>query len=87
MTVVIAVCLGLLVISALLCTARLVRPGVLADRVVAMDTLLIVLVAGIAVDAARNGRSSFLDALLVVSLVAFISSAAVAGFIERRGAQ
>lgn len=87
MTVVISVCVGLLLVSALLCTVRLVRPGSLADRVVAVDTLLIVLGTGIAVDAASDGRSYFLDALLVIAVIAFIGTVAVARFIERRGAR
>lgn len=87
MTVVIAVCFSLLTVSAVLCTVRLVRPGSLADRIVALDTLLIVFAVGILVDAARTGRGVYLDALLVVAIVAFISTVAVARFIERRGAR
>jgi multicomponent Na+:H+ antiporter subunit F len=81
------VCFVLLSVAALLCTLRLVGRGSLADRVIALDSLLIVVVAGVGVDAARTGRGTFLDVLLVVALVAFIGTTTVARFIERRGAR
>lgn len=76
----------MLSIAAVLCTVRLVRPGSLADRVIALDSLLIVAVAAIAVEAARTGRGTYLEAMLVVALIAFIGTTTVARFIERRGA-
>ena len=63
------------------------RHGSLADRVIALDSLLIVVASGVGVDAARPGRGTFLDVLLVVALVAFIGTTTVARFIERRGAR
>lgn len=87
MDVVYIACGVMLAISALLCTVRLVRRGSLADRVIALDTLLIVVVIGIATDAARTGEGTYLEAMLVVALVAFIGTSTVARFIERRGAQ
>jgi multicomponent Na+:H+ antiporter subunit F len=75
-----------LAVSAVLCMARLVRSGSLADRIVALDSLLVVLVSGIAVQAARTGDGTYLDVLVVTALLGFLGTVTVARFIERRGA-
>ena len=80
------VALGGLCVSAVLCMARLLRPGSLADRIVALDAVLVVLVSGIAVQAARTGDGTYLDVLVVVALLGFLGTVTVARFIERRGA-
>jgi multicomponent Na+:H+ antiporter subunit F len=84
-TAVTTVCLAVLVVAGLLCLVRLARPGSLADRIVALDTLLVVTVTGIAVAAVRSGSGAFLDALLVTSLLGFVGTTTVARFMERRG--
>ncbi|HUF32613.1 MAG TPA: monovalent cation/H+ antiporter complex subunit F [Acidimicrobiales bacterium] len=76
-----------LALAASLCVVRLVRGASLADRIIALDSLLIVIVMGVTVNAARTGRGTFLDVLLVASLIAFIGTVTVARFIERRGAR
>lgn len=86
MTAITTICLAALAVSAVLCLVRLIRGRSLADRIVALDVLLIIIAIGIAVDAARTRRGTYLDALLVVTLIAFIGTTAVARFIERRGA-
>jgi multicomponent Na+:H+ antiporter subunit F len=87
METVAAVAFGVLSLSGLICLGRVVAGPSLADRILALDTLLIIVVVGVGVDAARTGQGVYLDVLLVVALVAFIGAAAVARFIERRGAQ
>lgn len=87
METVTTIALGGLAISALLCVLRLVRPGSVADRVVALDTLIVVIVGGIAVDAANTGEGTYLWVLVVASLLGFIATVTVARFIERRGAR
>lgn len=86
MDVVTTACLAGLAVAAALCVARLVRRGSLADRIVALDTLLVVVVAGIAVNAARTRAGTFLDVLVVAALLGFVATVTVARFIERRGA-
>lgn len=66
--------------------ARLARGPSLADRVVAVDGLLITGVAAIATEAMRSGNGAFLPVAVVITLVGFVSTAIVARFIERRGA-
>lgn len=78
-------CHAVLAISGALCAARIARGPSLADRVLALDMLLIVGVAGVAVESARTRSGIYLDVLLVVALIAFIGTTAVARFIERRG--
>ena len=75
-----------LAVSAVLCSVRLLRPGSLADRIVALDALLVVVVSGIAVQAARTGDGTYLDVLVVAALLGFLGTVTVARFIERRGA-
>ena len=79
--------LGLLAMAAGLCLVRLLRGSSLPDRIVALDTLLVVVVCGIAVGAVRTGSGEFLDVLVVASLLGFSGTALVARFIERRGAR
>ena len=86
MTVVYALAFGGLVLAALLCVVRLVRGTSVADRIVALDLLLVVTVSGIAVTAAATGSGAFLDALVVAALLGFIGTITVARFMERRGA-
>lgn len=87
MTVVTTICLVGLAVAAILCVARIVTTASAADRVLALDTFLIVVVVGVAIGAARTGDGTYLDVLLVVALVAFIGTTAVGRFMERRGAR
>lgn len=80
-------CQIVVAVGALLCVIRLILGPSLADRSVALDTLLITIVVEVALNAARSGDGRNLDLLLVVALVAFIGTTAVGRFIERRGAR
>ena len=80
------ICIALLILAGTLVLVRLVRADSIADRVVALDALLVVIISGIAVDAAARRSGAFLDVLVVGSLVAFAGTVTVARFIERRGA-
>jgi multicomponent Na+:H+ antiporter subunit F len=71
--------------AGLLTVARLVRGPTFADRVVALDTLLLVVVSGVAADAARTGRSEFLPVLVLAAIIAFVGTSFAARFIEARG--
>jgi multicomponent Na+:H+ antiporter subunit F len=81
---VIDACLALLAFAGVLCLARLVRPGSVADRIVALDTFLVVTVSGVAVTALRVG-GAFLDLVVVTCLVAFTGTLIAARYIEERG--
>ena len=86
MSAVVVVCFAGLAVAALLVLVRLLRGPSVPDRIVALDTLLQVVVAGIAVGAAATGSSAFLAVLVAVTLLGFVGTVLVARFVERRGA-
>ncbi len=61
---------------------RLVRGPSLADRVIALDGLLVVGLAAITARAVRTGDGAFLPVVVVLTLVGFIGTAMVSRFIE-----
>ena len=85
MDVVVTICFVGLAVAAVLVLVRLVRGPTVPDRIVALDTLLQVVVAGIAVTAAATRDGSFLAVLVAVALLGFVGTATVARFVERRG--
>ncbi len=85
MTAVTTICLALLAAAGALCLLRLARGGSLSDRIVALDSLLIVSVSGVTVAAARTGSGAFVETLLVIALLGFVGTVTVARFIEWRG--
>lgn len=87
MTLLTSIILGVLAAAAALCVVRLLRGSSFPDRIVALDTLLVVIVCGIAVDAVRRESGVFLNVLVVAALLGFTGTALVARFIERRGAR
>lgn len=86
MTVVTLIAMAGIVVAAISCVIRLVRGPSLADRIVALDALLVVIVSGVAIDAARTREGTYLDVLVVAALLGFVGTVNVARFIERRGA-
>jgi multisubunit Na+/H+ antiporter MnhF subunit len=64
---------------------RLLRGPTVADRVLALDGLLTVVVIGIVLGAAETGLQSVLVTVVVVALVAFVATGVLARYIERRG--
>ena len=81
MTVVYWLAFGLLGSGALLALVRLGRGPSLLDRVVATDTLLVIVSAGLAVYAALARDPTLVPVLVVVSLLAFVGSVSVARYI------
>ncbi len=86
MTTVFAVCFAGLAVAAVLVLVRLLLGPSVPDRIVALDTLLQVVVAGIAVGAAVTRSGEFLAVLVAVSLLGFLGTVVVARFVEQRGA-
>ena len=87
MSAVALVALAGLALAAVLALVRLVLGPSVPDRVVALDNLLLVVVAGVAVVAADTGRTEFLGVLVAVSLLGFVGTVTVGRFVERRGAR
>jgi multicomponent Na+:H+ antiporter subunit F len=65
-------------------TYRLCAGPSLADRVVALNGLVIVGMGAIATDAAHTGVGSFVPTLVAIALVGPISNGMMARFIEAR---
>jgi multicomponent Na+:H+ antiporter subunit F len=63
---------------------RLLRGPTASDRIVALDTLLLVVVGAVAVQVARLDDRAYAGVLVVVSLLAFVGTVTVARFLERR---
>lgn len=85
MNTVTAIALGILALAALLMALRVLRGPTTAERIVALDATLVVVVCGLVVMAARTRDGTFLDLAVVASLLAFAGTVTVARFIERRG--
>jgi multicomponent Na+:H+ antiporter subunit F len=73
-------------IGAVLALVRAVRGPNLADRIVALDLVLLLLAGGLAAHGARTGSELYVSVLIVVALVAFAGTVLVARFIEWRDA-
>ncbi len=81
----IAAAMILLITGAACFLVRAVAGPSLADRVVAIDALVVTIVAIILVQSIRTDSSWFLGVAVVVALVGFVGTTAGARFIERRG--
>lgn len=81
MTVVYWLAYGMLGAGALLALIRLARGPSLLDRMVATDTVLVIIAAGLAVHAALERDPTVVPALVVVSLLAFVGAVSVARYI------
>jgi multicomponent Na+:H+ antiporter subunit F len=85
MNISLTIALGVLLIAAALMSSRALRRGTIGDRAVAIDALTAIITCGLLVATAITGEAWFLDLALVLGLLAFLTSVAVARFIERRG--
>jgi multicomponent Na+:H+ antiporter subunit F len=84
-TAVVPAAFVLLGIGALAALARLLLGPTVADRVVATDLLLTLLVGAAVVESARSGQQVYLVVAVVVALVGFLGTASVARYLEQRG--
>ena len=72
---------ALLAGGALVALVRLARGPSLLDRVVATDTVLVIISASLAVHAALNRDPTVVPVLVVVSLLAFVGSVSIARYV------
>ncbi len=73
-----------LALAAAIVFVRLLKGPSLPDRVVATDLLGTLSVGLLVVGAAATGQRAFLDAAIIIALIAFVSNIAYARFIERK---
>lgn len=79
------VALAMLSLAACAFMFRVLRGPTVPDRVVALDGLLATVVIGVIVGAARTGATVLLATVLVVAIVGFVGTTALARYIQRRG--
>lgn len=77
--------LALCAATVLLAVVRLVRGPSLADRVVALDLLSAVAVGIVAAWSVASGEVVYLDVAILVALVAFLGTVALARYAEGGG--
>jgi multicomponent Na+:H+ antiporter subunit F len=71
-------------VALLLVFVRLARGPSLSDRVIALDLMAMLAVVLIAMVAFEADQAVFLDAAIVLALVAFLGTVAFARYLERR---
>ncbi len=79
--------LGLVIFGLAVAFLRLLRGPSLPDRVVALDMMTILIVSFCAIFAVVSGDPAFLDVAIVLALVGFLATVALARFAERRQAR
>jgi multicomponent K+:H+ antiporter subunit F len=72
--------IGLLAGAMLLCLLRLLRGPSLPDRILALDTLYVNTIALLVVVGIRFAEPAFFDGALVIALLGFIGTVALAKF-------
>jgi multicomponent Na+:H+ antiporter subunit F len=70
-------------LSVALILTRLLRGPTNADRIIALDTILMAVIGGVAIQMAVTESQRFAPILVALSLLAFVGTVAVARFLER----
>jgi multicomponent Na+:H+ antiporter subunit F len=80
MTVVLAICGGMLAVAAVLLVIRISLGPTMLDRIVALDVLVAAMICGLALEAAVHRHTTTVPILAVLSLLGFVGSVSVARF-------
>ncbi|RAZ67171.1 Na(+)/H(+) antiporter subunit F1 [Planococcus maitriensis] len=81
--IILTIALSLFVLAILLALYRIIRGPSMPDRVVALDMIGVNLISAVAVFSVLLKTHVFLEVILVVGILAFISTIALARFVER----
>ncbi|MEU2897872.1 monovalent cation/H+ antiporter complex subunit F [Streptomyces sp. NPDC006967] len=84
MTVLYGVTLTVMAVAVLLTLLRLVRGPSALDRIMALDVLVTMAIAGIAVSMVTRDDTTAVPVLVVLALLAFIGSVTAAHLLEKR---
>lgn len=82
MEVIYQICVLILVVAFGLSFIRMLMGPHAVDRVICLDLLALVTGGLIAVHSLRSGQEAFLDVVLVLSIIAFLSTVVLARLIE-----
>ena len=74
----------LVMVGVILAMIRLIKGPSLPDRVVALDTMTVLIVAFCGLYALDTGTTAFLDVAVVLALIGFLATVALARFVERK---
>lgn len=77
------IALAILAVSVLLCLLRILKGPSISDRVIALDSLGIHLIAMTAMMAALLRTSAFMGIILLIGILSFIGTLSFSKFIER----
>jgi multicomponent Na+:H+ antiporter subunit F len=86
MRVVVMIVTALLAVAAVLTVIRIARGPSILDRIIAVDALLVIIIAGVGAEAAYHRTTTTLPLLVVLSMLGFTASTAVARFVGGRDA-
>lgn len=75
--------LAMLGVAAVIVLVRIARGPSNLDRIVASDILVVVVIAGVALESVRQRTATYLPLLMVLGLVAFVGGVAVTRFMSR----
>ena len=84
MSTVVTICFVLLGLAFLATIIRIIRGPTLADRILGLDTVTLLSAGTIGVFAVHTGLTLFADIAIALSLVAFLSTAALARYLLSR---
>ncbi len=87
MGIVVAIAGVILLVAAALSVFRMVKGPSVADRMVALDTLLFIGVGGLGLYVVETGDTTYVAVLVVAVLTAFVSTVIVARYIEAETGQ
>ncbi len=73
----------LLFLTAAIATIRLFRGPTIADRIIALDVVLVTLMSVIAIQSAEQGTTLPLPTLAAIAVVAFTATVALSRYVER----
>ena len=82
MTVVLLMCTAILLAAAICTVARMTMGPTLLDRAVAVDMLVAIAICALALEAALHRHTHTLPLLVVLTLLGFVGSVAVARFTQ-----
>lgn len=83
MNVVFQICFGLLAMALVLTAFRLFRGPSAADRILAIDLLAVIAAAAILIYSLASGERVFVDVIVVLGVIVFFGTVALARCISR----
>ena len=76
----------LVMLGVALAFVRLIKGPSLSDRIVALDMMTVLIVSFCGLYAILSGDTAFVDVAIVLALVGFLATVALARFVDRRRA-